>query len=912
MHRVLDLSVARVMVGAGFDRARSHMTIRNLGSFFAPESVAIIVDKEHPGQYAAVLERNLLAGGFAGALMVVAAYQRSRFKIGPRVRIGKLAQPPELAVICTRLELVAEIVTQLGEMGTRAVVVAPSTLDRLEPGEAEGLRAAILKAARPHLVRILGPGSGGLLVPALGLNASVAPVAIVPGKIALICQSTAIASAILDHATSKGIGFSTVLHLGEGADVDLADALDWLAEDPDTERILVQFDSVVAGRKFMSAARASARNKPVVVIRSRQAASAGASRLPFSVDDIYEAALSRSGWVQVGTLGEAFEAAQGMARLRPMHGEGLCILANGHGLGRIAADLLQRSGGKLAKLQADTLQQLSTLLKLSHPLANPLELPPSISTADWAQVLALILADPGTNALMTVYSPSPFACSTEVASEIGRAAQTAGQNIFSCWVGGDSMHQAQQIAIEHGVLSHDSPEQAVAVFIGLVNYYRNRELLMQTPPSLPEGYSTDLRQARAAVAEGLESGARILPSRLSRKLLEAFGIEAVEYSTAASGAGAIEVANDIGYPVDLGLVLANGVSFTAIKANLQSPADIHVAIRSLRQKARYLRPGIRVSGYRLRRSAPRSGIAPVSIGVASDPVFGPVIFLGPSAASVSRVGRFVVGLPPLNPILAHDMVLRSQLAEELPAAVREVLEANAGMALVRLSQLLSDIDEVAGVELDPLHLETSGVLALEAKILLETRARRLGPQRFAISPYPKELETRLLWHGEKLLIRPIRPEDEGMLGRLLESLSVDDSRMRFFVAMRGQTHSQLARFTQIDYDREMSLVLIRQAETGEPQALGEARLIANADQDVADFAIVVSTAFKGQGLGGLLMQELIDYARWRGIGLLRGETLPENRHMQHLAHKFGFVVKPGGDPATINLELPLGDIPAAQ
>lgn len=889
------------------------MTIRNLEYMFRPGSVAAVVDTDYPGLYAEILTRNLLDGSFAGTLMQVSAKKRSRFKIGPRVRLDKMEVAPDLAIICARLDLVAEIISQLGALGTRAVIIAPSLREHCSAEESEVLRKGILEAARLHTVRILGPGSGGLLIPAIGLNASVSPIAIRPGKIALITQSTAIATAIVDHATSKGIGFSVVLHLGESADIDLADVLDWFAEDPGTERILVQFDSVTQGRKFMSAARASARNKPVVSIRSLQTGSAARSaRLPFCLDDVYEAALSRAGWVEVGTLGDAFEAAQAMARLRPMHGEGLTILANGYGLGSITADMFLGRGGKLAKLEASTLLKLAELLQSRLPLSNPVELPPAISAAQWTDVLAVILADPNTDALMTVYSPSPFASSNEVAIEIGRAGQEANRNIFSCWVGGDSMQQAQQTAETFGVLSHDSPEQAIAVFMGLINYYRNRELLMQMPPSLPEGFAIDLKQARAAVSEGLEAGTRQLSSRLARKLLQAFAIEAVESRTAASAVAAIEVANDIGYPVDLGLVLGNTVPFEAVRANLQSPADIHTAIRSLRMKARTLRPDTRVSGYRLRRSAPRSGVAPVSIGVAADALFGPIIFLGPSAAMQASKGRFVVGLPPLNLTLARDMVLRSGLAEELPDEVRTQLETNASAALVRLSQLLSDIDEVVAVELDPLHVETNGVLALDGKIQLGKRSRKSGPQRFAISPYPKELEQQFKWGSEKLLIRPIRPEDETMLGQLLESLTADDSRMRFFVAMRRHSHSQLARFTQIDYDREMSLVVIRQGKNKPPVALGEARLIADADGQFADLALVISSALKGMGLGSLLLQQLIDFARLRRIGVLRFETLPDNHSMQKLGLKFGFTVVKGEDPGILNMQLQLRNPPDAQ
>ena len=886
------------------------MTIRNLDFLFRPKSVAVIVEKEHPGQYEDIVLRNLQEGGFDGPVMRVTARKRSRFKIGPRVRLAKMEVIPELAIICTRLEIVAEIIAQLGEQGTRAVIVAPSIRERLPASEAAETRKAILQAARPYALRVLGSRSGGLLVPSIGLNASVSPIAILPGRIALITQSTAIASAIVDQATSKGIGFSSVVHLGEGLDVDLADALDWFATDSDTDRILVQFDTLEGGRKFMSAARACGRNKPIVAIRNKRSASARPAYLPFDPDEVYDAALSRSGWVQVATLGEAFEAAQAMARLKPMVGDRLTILANGNGLGGIAADVLRAGGGKLAILEPETLQQLAVLLRTEMPLGNPLALPASVCAADWAKVLKQVLADPNTHALMTVYSPSPFASSSDVATEVGLAAQTATQNIFSCWVGGDSMKAAQQIADAFGLLSHTSPEQAVAVFVGLVKFYHNRELLRQMPPSMPEGYSIDLDTARAAVAEGLEARTRLLSPRLSRKLLQAFGIEVVEYSLAGSAEAAIEVANQLGYPVDLGLVLANAVPFDTLSKNLQSPAEIHMAIRSLRQKARNQWPGIRLTGYRLRRSMPRSGVAPLRIGVAVDRLFGPVIYLGPSSLSPSRSGRFVVGLPPLNLTLARDMVLRSGLGEEQSgldgsAAVRATLEANASMALVRLSQLLSDIDEVVDIDLDPLHVETAGVLALQARVWIEGRTRRLGSQRFAISPYPKELERQIKWGREKLLLRPIRPEDEQLLGQLLETLTPEDSRMRFFVLVRGQTHLQLARFSQIDYDREMSLVVIRKPGRPDQQVLAEARLSADADNEQADFAIVVSSLCSGRGLGRMLLQQLIEYARVRGIARLHGETLIENKRMQQLAESLGFQTQRGADPATLNLYLTL-------
>ncbi|MDP2135486.1 MAG: GNAT family N-acetyltransferase, partial [Sulfuritalea sp.] len=763
-------------------------------------------------------------------------------------------------------------------------------------------RQAILEAARPFLMRVLGPGSGGLLVPGSRLNASVAPANAAPGRIALIAQSAAIGAAVLDRAWSRGIGFSMALHLGSSIDIDLADVLDWLAADPGTEAILVQLDSVSAGRKFMSAARAAARNKPVVAIRSRRAGDDTASPAPFTADDVYEAALRRAGWVRIDTLEDLFDAAEAMARVRPLHGEHLSIVANGYGLGRIAANTLIESGGCLAKLSAETVKRLDDVLRSHLPVANPLVLPADVTPAKWGAALAAVLADHDTAAVLTVYSPSPFAPGAEVARAICEVATHSERNVLTCWVGGDALLEAQQIAAASGVLSHDSPEKAIAIFLGIVNYERNRELLVQMPPSVAEDFTPDARAARKLLADAINNGATSLAPRQARQLLLAYGLDAVEPPLANSIDEAILAADQLGYPVDLSLALPGTAADQAWAKGLRSPAEIRLAVRGLRNDGRQQRPASRVGGYRLRPSVAHSGMPALRIGVADDAVFGPVIYL---AAQGGRAGDLVVALPPLNRALAMDLVTRSGFAAAAADQLRETLQSAVATALVRLSQLLTDIDEVATVELDPVHVETSGAVVLDQHIRIEKRGRRLGFRRFAIRPYPKELERQLEWQGRRLLIRPIRPEDEATLGDLISSLDPEDARMRFFGTMRSLPRSQLARFTQIDYDREMALVAIERDADGTERSLGEVRAMTDPDNAVADFAIVVSSALKGKGLGRLLLESIVDYSRSRGTGELRGETMDGNLRMQNLARDLNFELKRGADLGLIDLRLPL-------
>ncbi len=499
-----------------------------------------------------------------------------------------------------------------------------------------------------------------------------------------------------------------------------------------------------------------------------------------------------------------------------------------------------------------------------------------------------------------MYSPSPFAAGTEVAEAIGAAAQATAKNIFSCWVGGSAMQGAQQAAAAKGLLAHDSPEKAIGIFLGIVAYERNRELLLQMPQSVAEGFIPDVDRARAAVTEAIDAGARLLSPRAARQLLLAYGIEAGDATAACSIDDAIAAADEIGYPVDLALALASDVEHHLKAHELRSPADIRIAVRGLRARVRAEFPGARISGYRLRPSIARSGLPGLRLGVADDAVFGPVIYLGESG---SGKRRNVVALPPLNRRLAMDLVTRGGFAREAEASERETLEAELATVLVRLSQLLTDIDEVTAIELDAIHVETTGVVVRERHIHVEKRERHGGFRRFAIRPYPKELEQQIDWRGRKLLIRPIRPEDETTLADLIGSLNAEDSRMRFFGTMHKLPRSQLARFTQIDYDREIALVAIERNAEGVERSLGEARMVADPDNAAAEFAILVASDVKGGGLGRRLMESLIDCARNRGIGELHGETLNENQRMQDLARKLGFTLKTG--PGVVEMRLTL-------
>jgi acetyltransferase len=883
------------------------MTIRNLEFLFRPRSVAVIAEPGEPGYYPELVHRNLAAAQFGGRIIHIDVKKSGLFGLPRRARIGSLPEVPDLAFTCTPLEDVPRLVQQLGELGTRAVVVGPTRVRR--SADAAARFEAIRDAARPHLVRVLGPGSGGLVMPGIGLNLSVAPVAIGKGSIALVTQSAAVAAAVTDRAAALGIGFSAVIHLGGALDVDLADCLDWLASDPATSAILVQFEQVGNARKFMSAARAAARNKPVVAIRSGRTGGPLPPDAARMRDAIYDAALRRAGWIRIETLDGLFGAVEALAHARVPRGPRLAVLSNGSGLGRIAADVLAREGGTLATLEQKGLDQLGRLLHPNASLRNPLILPADATPEQWGQAAQVMLADPKADAVLTVYAPTAFGNADRVAAAIGEAAAGGDRNVLTCWLGGDSMAEARRAAAAAGLLTFDAPERAVTVFQRLVAYARNRALLEEMPPSQATGLVVDEAAARSAIAETMASNELQMPARLASRLVRAYGIRMREATVVASIEHAVEAAETIGYPVELELALVATEAADLSARGLRSAADLRIAARELRSRARAEHPAQRISGYRLRPGEPHGELPPLRLQLFEDPLFGPVIRLGTSADLPKAVERGAVALPPLNRELALDLVQRAAIDGELPPADRSVLYEAVADASVALSQLATDLDEVAAVDIDPLHVEAGGALALAASVRLQRRGRHRGYRRFAIHPYPRELEHEFEWQGRALLVRPIRPEDETTFADLIASLKAEDARMRFFGVMRQLPRSQLARFTQIDYDREMALVVIERDGAGRETSLGEVRIVADPDHHAADFAIVVRSDCKGRGLGRLLMERIIDYARSRGIAEVRGETLATNERMQTLARQLGFVVRPGTDAGVMDLRLTLAESP---
>jgi len=882
------------------------MSIRNLEFLFQPTSVAVIGASERPHSVGATVLANVLQGGFRGAVWPVNPKYSA---LGGRTvyhRVRDLPQAPDLALICTPPATVADLVEELGQMGCKAAVVITAGLDAAQ-------KAAMLAAARPHLLRILGPNCVGLLVPGIGLNGSFAHLPALPGKLAFVSQSGAMVTGILDWARSRNIGFSRFVSLGDSSDVDFGDVLDYLASDRETQAILLYMEDVRAARKFMSAARAAARSKPVLVVKSgrfaegARAANSHTGALAGS-DAVYDAAIRRAGMLRVLSTEDLFDAVETLATGRPLAGERLAILTNGGGPGVLATDALVGAGGILAQLAPATLRRLDEVLPATWSHANPVDIIGDAPGRRYSEALQALLHDEGVDAVLVMHAPTAIVPSMEVAQAVAATAREGGRNVLSCWLGGEGMALARRLLGEAGVASYDTPEDAVGGFMQMVNYRRAQQLLMEVPAAAAGDFCPDQARARQVIANALQASRPMLSEPEAKEVLACYGIPVVETAIADRVEAAVLLADRIGYPVALKILspdITHKTEVGGVELDLETPEAVRAAALAMRGRLHALHPKAHLRGFTVQAMARRPGAHELIVGASCDPVFGPVILFGQGGIAVETIGDRALALPPLNQVLARDLVGRTRVARLLagyrgrPAADMEALCT----VLVRIATLLADLPEVQELDINPLLADEHGVLALDARMRVAAAAQ-IGPARFAIRPYPAELEESVTWEGSTLLLRPIRPEDAPQHSAFFSALTPEDVRFRMFTSVTDLTPAQLARFTQIDYAREMALIAVRDVAGGEGETLGVARVVADPDNVDGEFAVVVRSGLKGRGLGRLLMQRLIAYAQDSGLQAMTGVALYDNERLLALARSLGFTCgRAEGGAVPLRLEL---------
>ena len=886
------------------------MSVRNLDSIFRPKSIALIGASTRPHSVGAVTADNLRMAGFEGPILPVNPRHAAVAGALAYPNVSSLPVSPELAVICTPAETVPGLIAELGARGTKAAIVI--TAGFREGGVAKGLalEQAMLDAAKPHLIRIVGPNCLGVVSTPHGLNASFAQAMPKRGGVAFVAQSGAIVTTVLDWADGRGIGFSHLVSLGDMADVDFGDMLDYLAMDDATTAILLYIEAITYARKFMSAARAAARLKPVITIKAgRQPAAAKAATSHTGalagIDAVYDAAFERAGILRAYDLDEVFDAVETL-NVRPnVKGDRLAIVTNGGGVGVLATDSLISQGGRLAALSAETISNLDTVLPSTWSRGNPVDIIGDADAKRYADTLKVLQARGEQDAILVLNCPTAVASGVDAAQSVVAAAQGSDMPILTNWLGSRSADAARSLFAAARLPTYDTPEKATRGFMHLVRYRRGQETLLEVPPSIPPGPPPNRDAANAILAS---STAGWLEVGAVQALLQCYRIPVVASVKTATPAEAAKAAEKIGRPVAIKIIspdITHKSELGGVLLNVTGESAVRAAASAMQGRIAKLAPHARLDGFLVQEMVQRPHALELIVGMAVDRTFGPFLLFGQGGTAVEVIDDKALGLPPLNIKLAREMIARTKVSRLLkgyrdhpPAALDAI-----ALTLVHLSQLVCDFPQIAELDINPLLADEEGVIALDARV------RIMDPEdpsrtQIAIRPYPEELaRTETVPGVGTFLLRPVRPEDASAFETLFRQLQPDDIRMRFFTSVKPLPISLLSRLTQIDYDREMAFVLIN----SDKESVGVARIAADPDNLRAEFALLVRSDLKGHGLGRLLMNRLIGYARERGIGELWGDILAENSVMLSLCNEAGCTIAPSPvDPGLKRASIRLG------
>nr|WP_310618244.1 bifunctional acetate--CoA ligase family protein/GNAT family N-acetyltransferase [Pantoea cypripedii] len=882
------------------------MSQRGLEALLRPKSIAVIGASVKPGRAGYFMMRNLLAGGFSGPVLPVTPKYKAVSGVLAWPDIASLPFAPDLAVICTHARRNLELLQQLGEKGCKACIILSAPASQMEE----------LKAcASQWQIRLLGPNSLGLLAPWQGLNASFSPVPIAKGRIAFISQSAAVSNTILDWAQQRNLGFSWFIALGDSLDIDVDDLLDFLARDGKTSAILLYLEHLSDARRFVSASRSASRNKPILVIKSGRSHQAQAMIGTHSgLDAAWDAAIQRAGLLRVQDTHELFSAVESLSHMRPLRGDRLMIISNGAAPAALALDELYARNGKLATLSEETLQALAALLPEGVGRGNPLDLKDDATPERYVACIEKLLDSHELDALMIIHAPSAVSPASETAAQIieaiARHPRGKQVTLLTNWCGEFSSQDARRAFTRAGIPTWRTPEGTVTAFMHQVEYRRNQKQLRETP-ALPPGLTQNSAQAHQLIQQALDQGITTLDTHEVQPVLEAYGLATLPTWIAADSAAAASIASQIGYPVALKLRspdIPHKSEVQGVMLYLRSAAEVEQAAEAIFDRVRQTHPHARIDGLLVQSMANRAGAQELRVVVEQDPLFGPIILLGEGGVEWHPDKQAAVALPPLNMTLARYLVIQAMKSGKVRSrsALRPLNIPALSQLLVQVSNLVVDCPEIQRLDIHPLLAAGNEFTLLDVTLQLAP-FHGDNEARLAIRPYPHHLEEQFaLKDGQHCLFRPILPEDEPLLRDFIAQVTKEDLYYRYFSEINEFTHEDLANMTQIDYDREMAIVAVRQ-QANQQEIIGVTRAISDADNIDAEFSVLVRSDLKGLGMGRRLLEKMIRYTRDHGLQQLNGITMPHNTGMITLARKLNFRVNIQLDDGIVSLNLPLND-----
>ena len=889
------------------------MSTVNLDSIFAPKRIAIVGASDTPTSVGYTILKKLVGSGFDGVIYPVNPRRESVQGIHAYPDVKSLPRPADLAVICTPAGTVPGIVEDCGEMGTMGIIIISAGFREIGE-EGKQLEAEVEAIRRKYEgMRILGPNCLGVIVPPLSMNVSFADAMPGPGRVAVISQSGALCTSILDWAIEKGIGFSYFVSIGNMLDISFDDLIDYFGQDPNTDSIILYVESITNAREFMSATRGFSRTKPIVAYKSgrfAESAQAAASHTGAmaGADDVYDAAFMRAGVERVIEIDDIFECAALLAGSKLPRGPRLAIVTNAGGPGVMATDSLIARDGRLAVLKDKTVSKLNDVLPAFWSHGNPVDVLGDAPPERLAEATKITIKDPNVDAVLVVLTPQAMTDPTGTAREIGRIAKDAKKPILAAWMGGFAVREGIQILNTSGTPTYTTPDQAVQAFMHLVNYQRNLEILYETPKNVHVEFTID----RFKIREQLEplfkkaggDGQNYIFSEIeTKRLLEAYGIPVTLPWVAESPETAVQHAEAIGYPVVMKIHspdITHKTDVGGVVLNLSSNEEVTDAYRTMIKTVSKKVPDARIDGVTIQRMFAAKDRFEMIMGAKKDVTFGSVIMVGMGGVAAEVFRDRALGLPPLNESLARRM-LESLKSWPLLVGYRGKPGVDLNRlieTIIRFSYLVADFPEIAELDANPLMVTESEVVAVDGRVVVDSRIA--GPDiepysHLAIRPYPEEyVRPAALKDGAKVLLRPIKPEDEPMWRELFETFSEETIRFRFTHPVKEITRDMITRYCFIDYDREIGIVL-EMTENGTEKLIGVGRLIIDTGHNTAQFVAAVGDPWQGRGAGSLLIDYCIRIARYRGIHRIGTKMLPDNEVAIKTLGKRGFVLEEDGD-----------------
>ncbi len=873
------------------------MSTYRISELLAPRSLVVIGGSNRETSVGLAVLKNIRQSGFSGSVHLVNSKYSQLLDVRAKTSVEELPETPDLALITTPAETIPGLIGSLGKRGCKAAIIISAGLGR---GPGSYFEQARLTARR-YGMRIIGPNCIGVLSPVSRLNASFAAHMPKGGDLALISQSGAIVSGVVEWASSRGIGFSSIVSIGDQMDVDFGDLLDYFASDNHTRAILMYVESVQDARKFMSAARIAARSKPVVVLKAgrfEQGAKAAATHTGAMAgsDAVYDAAFRRAGLLRVFDLTQLFEAAEILSAIPPFKGGRLAILTNGGGLGVLAVDKHVELGGKLASLSQETMRKLDIGLPGNWSRANPVDIIGDADSERYAFAMTHLLADKDNDGILVMNVATLLASPVEIARCVADQVRKHRQSVFppkpvlAVWVADDPL--VREIFAAAHIPLFSTEGAAVQAFSQLVRYAQVQESLRATPKKFATDFVPDRERAADVLHSALAAGQQWLSPQQMAALFSAYHIPIIS-------SGIAEDANSVRAIAERMLANCDAVALKilspdivhksdvgGVRLNLKSAEEAEKVASELLARIAKVRPDAKLTGILVQEMVELPNSREVIVGVADDPSFGRIIVFGQGGISVEVVGDKAISLPPLDLNLARSLIDQTRVSKLLdayrnvPAAKRGELET----LLVKISQLTSDFPEIVELDLNPVLVNADRAIALDSRAMIKETKAKSG-SHLAIRPYPNEWEQTVQYdEAQSAFVRPLRPEDEYLFGEFFERVTEHDLRLRFFNVVKNPSHAFLARLTQIDYARAMAFAALG----SDQKLLGVVRLHADANYEAGEYAILLRSDLKGKGLGWKLMELIIKYAKVEGLKTIEGQVLSENTTMLDMCSKLGF------------------------